>query len=307
MVDGVGRDLRKVLEASTIQDAIASLSKKCNGTGTPDFFGLRLGDYLDGINLSAIPAENGGAAGQAWNNTYKNNRIVLSGFNTYKGYGDTEVTKNHLLFTFRNIPLQYRMNPANDNTGGYIASDMRAFLEGINGDGTGDKDGVTTAAFLNALNAQLGTGHLLTIRKAHSNKSSQAWGNYTVFLPSELEVFGYPTYGDEGVYMPALTSPVVAARAGWNTNVQFPIYSRSGVYRIKRYNGSRMWWWEQTPCSASAAYFCLVGHDGSASHATASAVGGVAPDSVRCYTVGRLRPMHPTQKEKTSCGASREY
>jgi hypothetical protein len=118
-----------------------------------------VGDYLDGVDLSAIPAENGGTAGQVWNGTYKNNQIVLSGFNTYKQAGDTEVTKNHLLFTFRNIPLKKRMNPTNDNTGGYAASEIRAFLEGVNGDGTGDYAGsttVTTAAFLNVLKAQVG-------------------------------------------------------------------------------------------------------------------------------------------------------
>jgi hypothetical protein len=154
---------------------------------------------------------------------------------------------------------------------------MRAFLEGLNGDGTGDKEGVTTAAFMNALSAQLGAGHLYTIRKAHSTKGNQAWASYTVFLPSELEIFGYPTYGDEGVYMPALTSPVVSARAGWNTNVQFPIYAKSGVYRIKRYNGSRSWWWEQTPYSADASRFCGVNSNGPASHNNASSVGGCAP------------------------------
>jgi hypothetical protein len=276
-VDGASRNLFDVLGVSSIQAAIAALSVRCNGTGVPDFSGLLEGDYIDGIDLSAISAENGGTAGQAWNNTYKNNRIVLSGFNTYHGFGDTEVTKNHLLFTFRNCPVEYRMNPTNDNTGGYVASDMRAFLEGLAGNGTGDKDGVTTAAFMNALNAQLGAGHLLTIRKAHSTKSNQAWASYTVFLPSELEVCGYPTYGDEGVYMPALTSPVLAARAGWNTNVQFPIFTKSGEYRIKRYNGARMWWWEQTPYSASAAYFCAIGSNGHTGNSSSSAVGGCAP------------------------------
>ncbi|MDR1588559.1 MAG: hypothetical protein LBS57_13980, partial [Treponema sp.] len=140
-VDGTGRDLLKVLGAAGIQAAMDALQARCNGTGTPDFSGLMVGDYLDGLNLSAIPAENGGVAGQAWNDSYKNNRIVLSGFNTYKGCGDTEVTKNHILFTFRNCPITKRINPTDDNTGGYAASELRAFLEGANGDGTGDYAG----------------------------------------------------------------------------------------------------------------------------------------------------------------------
>jgi hypothetical protein len=280
-IDGVGRDLFKVLGVSSIQAVMDALAARCNGTGQPNFSGLMIGDYIDGLNLSAIPAENGGDAGQVWNNTYKNNRIVLSGFNTYKGVGDAETTKNHLLFTFRNIPLRKRINPSNSNTGGYGASELRAFLEGLNGDGTGDypnsdEPTVTTAAFLNALTAQFGTGHLLTIRKAHSAKSVSAWKSYTVFLPSEIEVFGYPTYGDEGVYMPALTTPALPARANWNTNVQFPIFSKSSVYRIKRYNGGRMWYWEQTPVAASA-YFCGVSSFGITGNTGGSVVGGCAP------------------------------
>jgi hypothetical protein len=118
---------------------MAALRALCNGTGTPDFSKLQTGDYLDGIDLSAIPAENGGTAGQAWNNTYKNNRIVISAFNPYKGVGDTEVTKNHIRFDFANVPLLKRMNPSNDNIGGYRATEIRAFLEGV-----------TTAVFLRA-------------------------------------------------------------------------------------------------------------------------------------------------------------
>jgi hypothetical protein len=72
---------------------MAALRARCNGTGVPDFSGLQIGDYLDGIDLSAIPAGNGGTAGQPWNNTYKNNRITLSAFNPYKGAGDTEINK----------------------------------------------------------------------------------------------------------------------------------------------------------------------------------------------------------------------
>ena len=276
-VDGVGRDLFKILGVNSVQAAMDALSERCNGTGQPDFSGLMIGDYIDGIDLSTIPAENEGDAGQPFNSTYINNRIILSGFNTYRGFGDTENIGNHLLFTFRNSPIRKRMNPINDNTGGYTASEIRAFLEGLNGDGTGDMPGVTTAAFMNALIAQLGEGHLVTLRKAHSIKASQAWGNYTVFLPSELEVIGYPNRGDEGVFMPALTSPVLPARAAWNTNVQFPIFSNSGVYRIKRYNGARLTWWLQTPRADSPAGFALIGINGLASNRDASLVRGCAP------------------------------
>jgi hypothetical protein len=306
-VDGYGRNLLEVFKVGTIPEAMAEIRRRCNnngeidGSGIPDFRGIMIGDYIDALDLSAIPAENGGTAGQEWNDTYKNNRIVVSGFNTYKGAGDTENAKNHILFTFRNIPLRKRMNASNDNAGGYAASEVRAFLEGTAGNGTGDKSGVTTAAFMNALKAQIGD-YLYTIRKAHSTKSGQAWNNYTVFLLSELEAFGYPCYGDEGVYMAAITTPAIAARAGWLTNIHIPIFQKSYEYLIKRYNGARDWWYLQTHYAAAASSFCDVHNYGNTSANLAGYVSGCAPDSVRRYTVGRLRPLRPTQKEKTSCG-----
>jgi hypothetical protein len=154
--EGYGRNLLDVLGAGTVAEAGAEIHRRCNnngeidGTGIPDFPGLKSGIILTGLTCRRYPPK---TAGQAWNDTYKNNRIVVSGFNTYKGMGDTENTKNHILFTFRNIPLRKRMNSSDTNTGGYIASELRAFLEGTAGDGTGDKSGVTTAAFMNALDA----------------------------------------------------------------------------------------------------------------------------------------------------------
>ena len=264
-VDSTGRDLLKVLGVTTIQAAMTALTARCNGTGVPNFSGLMIGDYINGIDLSAIPAENGGDAGQAWNATYKNNQIVLSGFNTFKHSGDTEVTRNHILFTFRNIPLRKRMNPTNDNTGGYHASELRAFLDGTNGNGTGDYagGGVTTGAFLTALKQQLGAGNILPIRKLFSNKVEWTWQTYSLWLPTENEVlgdsaWGQPDYGD-------------------GIKVQFPIYQKSTVYRVKRRNGLRDWWWEGTPYAASSAYFAGISYYGVTAYITASGVGGCAP------------------------------
>jgi hypothetical protein len=291
--EGCGRSLFDVFgitagtQAQKMAACMAEIRRRCNNngeiddTGIPDFTGIMLGDYMDGLDLSAIPAENSGTAGQAWNDTYKNNRIVVSGFNTYKGIGDTENTKNHILFTFRDIPLKKRMNASNANAGGYAASEMRAFLEGTNGNGTGDKSGVTTAAFMNALKAQLAGGgsenYLYTIRKAHSTKSASSWANHTVWLPSEIELFGVPVYGDEGVRMAEITSPSIATRPGGITPVHIPLYQKSYAYRVKRYNGARQWHFLQTPNAATATGFAEVDGWGLAYANSAGGVGGVAP------------------------------
>ena len=286
--NGPPRDLRLVFGIGSTDPAVyiplimAEIRRRCNNngeidaSGIPDFSGLMIGDYIDGIDLSAIPAENGGDAGQPWNDTYKNNRIVISGFNTFHSMGTSDNIRNHVLFMFRNVPLRRRMNATNTNTGGYVASEMRAFLEGTNGNGTGDMAGVTTAAFLNAVRAQLGN-FLLTITKLHSTKGSTNFLNYTLFLPSELEVFGSPFFGDEGVEMPALTSPVRDRRVGDLTPVHFPIFAHSYEYRIKRRNGARHWWWTQTPFAGGSASFSIVTSNGIVYTNAASGLGGCAP------------------------------
>jgi hypothetical protein len=290
---------------STIAQVMAALRTLCNGTGTPDFSKLMIGDYLDGINLSAIPAENGGTAGQVWNATYKNNRIVLSAFNPYKGVGDTEVTKNHIRFDFANVPLTKRMNSTNDNTGGYKATELRAFLEGVNGDATGDYAGettVTTGAFLNVLKEQIGD-YILPVRRLLSTKPATggawAWMTCSLWLPSENEVFSANAWG-ESTY-------------GDGQKLHIPLYRDSYAYRIKRNNGSRAWWWLSSPYFGSAAAFCNANNNGNTNNNSASSVGGCAPDSVRCNTVGRWQSSivptdaSNTEGENVLRGNSRKY
>jgi hypothetical protein len=116
-------------------------------------------------------------------------------------------------------------------------SELQAFLEGGNGDGSGDISGVTTAAFLNVMKQQLGGGHFLTIRRliverldAHQDQ----WYNSTLFLPNENEVCG-------SIIVSAATKPERNPVPN-----HYPLYQESTTYQIKRfkrYNGSRHWWW----------------------------------------------------------------
>lgn len=206
-----------------------------------------IGDYLD------LPSLTVGGTTYTWNATYQNLRIVISGFNHYIHCGDRENKKNHILWTFRNVVLQRQMNDSDTNAGGYAASAMKTFLDGY---------------FAAGLGAALGSSeYLYTVRRAISTKSSVAWGSYTVFLPTEVEVFGVATYGDD--------------QNGWNTNIQFPIYSGSSFYRCKKYNGSRSLWWEGTPSSADSAHFCVVRQCNSSDY-FASFDGGVAPAFCTC-------------------------
>jgi len=281
MVDGNGRDLMKVVlghgfeemtTPSLRREAIADTMDKLRTKHKPNRYrGLMLGDYLKGIDFTgttaptSAQAPNGGP--QPWNDTYQNNKIIIAGFNTYKQAGDTENTEDHILFVFRDVLFQMRQRPTNDNTGGYaynnVANEIRAYLEGLNGDGNGTL-AIKLEECLNGGVVPPGGKYLYTIRKCHSTKGNYAWNNYTLWLPSEIEVHGFQTYGDE--------------LAQYNTNIPIPIYQKSMHLRCKKMNGVRKWYWEATPAASSSAYFCGVNYDGGANCSYASyADGGVSP------------------------------
>lgn len=244
-----GRNLLTVLGVTTVAEAMEVLHERCNGEGVADFSGLMIGDYLD------LPSLTVDGTTYTWNATYQNLRIVISGFNHYIHCGSMENTKNHILWTFKNVVLQKAMNNSDTNAGGYSASTMKTYLDGV---------------FALGLGAALGSSdYLYTISRAISKKSSTEWVRNTVFLPTEVEVFGVATYGDD--------------QNGWNTNIQYPIYRDSSYYRCKKYNGSRAWWWEATPHASYSAAFCTVDDSGNGNNFNAGdSGGGVAPAFCTC-------------------------
>lgn len=244
-----GRNLLTVLGVTTVAEAMEVLHERCNGEGVADFSGLMIGDYLD------LPSLTVDGTTYTWNATYQNLRIVISGFNHYIHCGDTENTKNHILWTFKNVVLQRQMNSSDTNTGGYNASAMKTYLDGV---------------FALGLGSALGSSdYLYTISRAISKKGSTEWVRNTVFLPTEVEVFGVATYGDD--------------QNAWNTNIQYPIYRDSSYYRCKKYNGSRAWWWEATPYASNSTTFCYVSSVGfSLYYIACDSGGGVAPAFCTC-------------------------
>jgi len=245
-----GRNLLDVFGKTTVAEVMEILHNKCNGEGKADFSGLMIGDYLD------LPSLTVGGTTYTWNADYQNLRIVISGFNHYIYCGRDDVNKkNHILWTFRNVVLQKRMNATTTNAGGYGASELKKYL-----------DEVFEAGLGNALGS---SDYLYTIMRTISKKGSTDFVTNTVFLPTEVEVFGVPTYGDDQI--------------AWNTNIQYPIYRDSSFYRVKTYNGVRAWWWEGTPAASDSADFCGVGSSGYSTRSGASlGDGGIAPAFCTC-------------------------
>lgn len=198
-------------------------------------------DYLD---LSSLTVD---GTTYTWDSSYKNLRLMNMGLNVYKHAGDTENTKNHVVMQFRNCVLSRQMNSSDTNTGGYPSSELRTWLN--------DK-------FKSGLVAALGD-YLLTIRRLLSTKGGWNWYDDTAFLPTEREVWGAGVWGE----------------ADWDGGfqAQWPAYKDSTIYKVKRLNGSRMWWWEATPQKDNAVSFCYVYNSGTAHYSIASGGGGLSP------------------------------
>jgi hypothetical protein len=196
-----------------------------------------------------LPSLNDGTTNFIWNGNYKNLRILVSGFNIYKGAADVENTENHILFSFRNCVTTRQMNSTDINTGGYAASAMKTYLDG---------------AFANGLRTALGGDFLYPVSRLLSKSDTDwAWNVNTVFLPTEYEVWGAPVWSHVGY--------------GGGFQCQWPIF-RETVYKGKRFNGSRQWYWVASQRLGSSANFCSVGPTIIAYYGnTSSAAGGVAP------------------------------
>ena len=266
MVRGVGRNLFQVLNTDTITQTMNEIRRRCNNngeidaSGIPDFSGIMLGDYIDGLDLSGIVAPVSGQAPAAWSDVYKNNRLIVSGFNFYKRGGNTENVKNHIVFTFNDCIATGQINPTNDNTGGYAASAIRQWLEGENGDGSGP--------FATGLKAALGGDFLYTIRKYEGNKDVPAWKSYTVFLLSEIETYGKSIRGTD--ILSDGTRAVMPM-------IQLPIFQLSMEFIVKKRNGSRTISWLSSAYAAGGSYFCFVYNNGSANYGNANDVIGLSP------------------------------
>ena len=79
----------------------------------------------------------------------------------------------------------------------------------------------------------------------------------TLFLLSEVEIFGKVTYSKAG------------------EGSQYAYYA-AGNSTIKKVNGSADYWWERSPGGSNSASFCFVNSGGTASNNNASYAGGVA-------------------------------
>lgn len=223
----VGRDLVTVLGAANAAAAFAALRTRADAG---NFNGLRLGDYID---VSSMTID-----GSAISNSNQRLRFEIAGFDTYLNVGDTPTTSHHILIISKNCVFQKAMNSTATNAGGYAESKLKAYLNDQVKTGLVNAIGITPK----------------TVNRLLDTKDSWAWLAETVFIPTEVEVFGYQAWSNN---------------KGSGTSVQWSLFSEFPQKRIANWNGSRWWWWEASPYTNDSASFCSCGGSGGANYGSA--------------------------------------
>lgn len=232
----VGRNLLTVLGVSTAAAAFSALRTKAN---SGDFSNLRLGDYIDVPSMTVD--------GAAISNSNQRLRFIIAGFDTYYRVGDTEITQHHIVMVSKNCVFQHAMNSTDKNAGGYPASELKTWLNDAVKTGLVNAIGITPK----------------TVRRLLDTKGDWAWTAETVFIPTEVEVFGHQAWSNNKGY-------------STGTSVQWPLFSEFPQMRIANWNGSRWWWWEASPRTDDTANFCSCHTSGNAdSHSAGDSHHGV--------------------------------
>ncbi|MDR1230561.1 MAG: DUF6273 domain-containing protein [Spirochaetaceae bacterium] len=111
---------------------------------------IKLGDYIDLEGGLTVQAYNGSGA-FTYTGAHQNTRLIVVGIDSFRSgkgfngsytYQGSETPPPHIVLQFKDIPVSRRMNPTPTNNGGYMASEMRKYLNG---------EGAATGNFLAGL------------------------------------------------------------------------------------------------------------------------------------------------------------
>ena len=227
----VGRDLIAVLGVANAAAAFAALRTRADAG---NFNGLRLGDYID---VSSMTID-----GSTISNSNQRLRFEIAGFDTYLNVGAPPTTSHHILMISKNCVLQKAINSTATNAGGYAASELCAYLNNQIKTGLVNAIGITPK----------------TVQRLLDNKTEWAWLAETVFIPTEVEVFGHQAWSNNKGFSSG-------------TSVQWPLFSEFPQRRIVKWNGSLWWWWEASSRTDDSARFCGCANSGYADYGSANA------------------------------------
>lgn len=182
-----------------------------------------------------------------------NVKYVIVAFDFYLHTGDTECTTHHIVVVPEKALYQAQMNSSNTTEGAYVGSAMY-------------KTNLNSAK--STILAAFGSSHLLSIRQYFQNAMANAiptggiWTDATVFLMSEMNVYGCRIYGAviNGTNWPTLYT---------TDNRQYPYFAMNNLLQ------TRNDFWLRDVCSAGN--FAVVASHGNASDGYASHSLGVRP------------------------------
>ena len=156
----------------------------------------------------------------------------------------------------------FSMNSSNDNSGGWMRSQMRTNICGTN---LSSYSGTIIAVIPAALRAVLKSVTKYTNNTGNSSAASAVTATTDYFfLLSEFEVFGSISY---------------ANRNEKNKQAQYAYYSAGNSKKKYRHNGTSTaaLWWLRSPNADSSRYFVFVGIDGTVAGYHAHVSLGFAP------------------------------
>lgn len=209
-----------------------NLDKLQNAVSSGDFSKIYIGDYVKKTITYS---------GKQYTTKYR-----VAGINTFKNYGDTALTRNHLVLIPDRL-FDAQMNTSNTTSGGYVGSRMYTTV---------------LPALLNALAGSSSTpfyGKIISYRELFANaENNWAWYDNSLCLLSEMEAYGsriFASYGHSiGFY------------------AQMPLFKLNPDY-ISKFNHTNIW----LRSVNSSADFCFADGYGDASVYYASNSYGVRP------------------------------
>ena len=209
-----------------------NLDELQNAVSSGDFSKIYIGDYVEQTIT--------------YSGTQYTTKYRVAGINTFKNYGDTALTRNHLVLIPDRL-FDAQMNTSNTTSGGYVGSRMYTTV---------------LPALLNALAGSSSTpfyGKIISHRELFPNaENNWAWYDNSLCLLSEMEAYGsriFSSYGHSiGFY------------------AQMPLFKLNPDY-ISKFNRQNVW----LRSVDSSTFFCGADHGGLASHANASYSFGVRP------------------------------
>jgi hypothetical protein len=149
---------------------------------------IEMGDWIDlegGITVNDYTDDTSYAAtgGFQYTGASDSTRLIVAGINSFNGKNGNN--RQHVVFMFRNIPVERRMNPTNTNAGGYAGSEMRKYLVPYSGSSGNFLTGLMNAGVPQEV---LWGPNRIIAREYNGTDTNEI--NDLLWLPTAQEIFG---------------------------------------------------------------------------------------------------------------------